>query len=39
MNFRHMPELGWRLGYPMSIGLMLLMGLALYTIFKKRGWL
>ena len=27
MNFVHMPELGWRYGYPMAIALMLLMGL------------
>jgi magnesium transporter len=39
MNFTHMPELDWPLGYPMAIGLMLLLGLILYTIFKKRGWL
>jgi len=39
MNFEVMPELGWTLGYPMAIGLMLLMGLALYAAFKRRGWL
>jgi magnesium transporter len=39
MNFTHMPELQWRYGYPMAIGLMLLMGLALYAVFKRRGWL
>jgi magnesium transporter len=39
MNFTHMPELNWPLGYPMAIGLMLLLGLILYVIFKKRGWL
>ncbi|MFI8103125.1 magnesium and cobalt transport protein CorA [Streptomyces sp. NPDC086023] len=39
MNFAHMPELGWRLGYP---GVLLLMGLTvwgLYRLFKRRGWL
>ncbi|GAA1905112.1 magnesium/cobalt transporter CorA [Nocardioides lentus] len=39
MNFEVMPELGWSLGYPMAIGLMLLMGLGLYAAFKRRGWL
>jgi magnesium transporter len=39
MNFTHMPELSWTLGYPMAIGLMLLMAFGLYLIFKKRGWL
>ncbi len=39
MNFRHMPELRWELGYP---GVMLLMAglcLTLYWNFKRRGWL
>ena len=31
MNFDHMPELGWPLGYPMAIGLMLAMGIVLYA--------
>jgi magnesium transporter len=39
MNFDHMPELGWQLGYPFSILLMLLLGVGLYAIFKRRGWL
>ncbi len=39
MNFDTMPELGWQLGYPMALGLMLVMGFALYLIFKRRGWL
>jgi magnesium Mg(2+) and cobalt Co(2+) transport protein (corA) len=39
MNFTHMPELDWTLGYPMAIVLMLLLGATLYTIFKRRGWL
>jgi magnesium transporter len=39
MNFTHMPELDWTLGYPMAIGLMLLSALVLFLLFKKRGWL
>ena len=39
MNFRFMPELHWPLGYPFAIGLMIVSGLVLYIIFKRRGWL
>jgi len=39
MNFTHMPELDWALGYPMAIGLMVLLALVLFLLFKKRGWL
>jgi magnesium transporter len=39
MNFQHMPELSWTYGYPMSIGLMALLMLLLYLVFKRRGWL
>jgi magnesium transporter len=39
MNFEDMPELGWPVGYPMAVGLMLLMAVGLYVVFKRRGWL
>jgi magnesium transporter len=39
MNFRHMPELDWTVGYPMSIGLMALIDGFLFTRFRKAGWL
>lgn len=39
MNFDEMPELHWALGYPMAIGLMLLLGLVLYAAFKHNDWL
>src|SRR4029450_10283208 len=39
MNFRHMPELEWYIGYPMSLVLMLLTALLLYRSFKRRDWL
>jgi len=32
-------ELGLQLGYPFSILLVLLLGVGLYAIFKRRGWL
>jgi magnesium transporter len=39
MNFRHMPELDWTLGYPITIALMALIDGWLWTRFKKAGWL
>jgi magnesium transporter len=39
MNFDHMPELHWALGYPFAVVLMMLGMLALYLLFKRRGWL
>jgi magnesium transporter len=39
MNFQHMPELDWRLGYPFSLLLMLLVSAAMYVAFWRRGWL
>ena len=39
MNFGHMPELQWKLGYPMAIGLMVVLGVGLYIIFRRRDWL
>ena len=39
MNFRHMPELGWMYGYPLSILAMLIACAGLYTGFKRSGWL
>ena len=39
MNFEIMPELDFRFGYPMAIGLMVLSGMAPYWYFKRKGWL
>jgi magnesium transporter len=39
MNFHNMPELQWTFGYPLALSLMALVSLALYLIFKRRGWL
>lgn len=39
MNFQHMPELGWQLGYPMALGIMLAAAVLPYAIFRWRGWL
>jgi magnesium transporter len=39
MNFDHMPELRWHYGYLYALGLMVLVSLVLYLVFKKRGWI
>jgi magnesium transporter len=39
MNFRHMPELGWLMGYPFALGLMAVSAGLLYRVFRRRGWL
>ncbi|MCC5838614.1 MAG: magnesium transporter CorA family protein [Opitutales bacterium] len=39
MNFEFMPELGWHLGYPFAIGLMILSAVLPYGFFKRKGWL
>jgi Mg2+ and Co2+ transporter CorA len=39
MNFTHMPELGWSWGYPGALGLMLVVGLVLAVLFRRKGWL
>lgn len=39
MNFEVMPELGWRLGYPFALALMIAMVATLYVLFRRRGWL
>src|SRR5688572_31101545 len=39
MNFQHMPELTWTLGYPLSIGLMAVIDVFLFVRFRRAGWL
>ncbi|GGV05859.1 magnesium and cobalt transport protein CorA [Streptomyces spectabilis] len=39
MNFDTMPELSWTFGYPFAIGLMGVVCVSLYFIFKRRDWL
>ena len=39
MNFDHMPELHWLLGYPLALALMAAVSISLYLVFKGRGWL
>ena len=39
MNFEHMPELGWRFGYPLVLALIAIACTALYWRFRRSGWL
>lgn len=39
MNFRHMPELGWRYGYFGALGLMLAVAVGMLVYFKRKKWL
>ena len=39
MNFEHMPELAWVLGYPLVLLLMLVVAAGLLLWFRRRGWL
>jgi magnesium transporter len=39
MNFRNMPELGWRYGYASALVVMGGSAFALYIMFKKKDWL
>jgi magnesium transporter len=39
MNFTHMPELSWKIGYPMALGMMVVLSFILYRVFRKRDWL
>lgn len=38
MNFRHMPELDWRWGYPLAILLMVVVSALLARMFQRRNW-
>ncbi|MBI4883442.1 MAG: magnesium transporter CorA family protein [Actinobacteria bacterium] len=39
MNFRHMPEVEWYLGYPFSLGMMAVLSFTLFRVFRRRDWL
>jgi magnesium transporter len=38
MNFQHMPELAWEKAYFVVLGVMSLVGLGLFLIFRRLGW-
>jgi magnesium transporter len=39
MNFKDMPELGWKYGYPLALGLMVGGAVLPYLYFKWKKWL
>ncbi|HET7686684.1 MAG TPA: magnesium/cobalt transporter CorA [Candidatus Limnocylindria bacterium] len=38
MNFDHMPELGWPLGYPLALGLMAAVMVGAFLYFRAHDW-
>lgn len=38
MNFKYMPELEWRIGYPIIMLLMIIIALGMVIYFKKKKW-
>ncbi|MBD1381498.1 magnesium transporter CorA family protein [Metabacillus arenae] len=38
MNFKHMPELDWKLGYLFSLSLIFISTFIIYFNLRKRGW-
>ena len=39
MNFEHMPELHWRVGYPLALATMVVAGALLHRSLRRAGWL
>ena len=39
MNFKNIPELSWRFGYPMIWGIMIILAVGMIFFFRKRKWL
>ncbi len=39
MNFEHMPELKWEWGYPLVIGMMVVIAIAMLGFFKRKKWM
>ena len=39
MNFKHMPELEWPLGYPLALVLMVIAAVMPYLFFRWKRWL
>jgi magnesium transporter len=39
MNFTHMPELDWTIGYPLALVVMAVVVVGLFRTFKRRHWL
>jgi magnesium transporter len=39
MNFDHMPELHWKYGYPLVLGVTIAMCVGIHRVLKRNGWL
>jgi magnesium transporter len=39
MNFVHMPELDWKLGYAWALGVMVALGAGLIVVFRRIDWI
>ncbi len=39
MNFKYMPELGWRLGYPVVIAVSVVIVIVCLVFFKRKKWM
>ena len=39
MNFKYMPELGWKYGYPLVLAVMLVIGIGMVVYFKRKKWM
>jgi magnesium transporter len=39
MNFEHMPELDWKLGYGWALSVMGVITIVGYTYFRRKDWL
>ena len=39
MNFKHMPELDWGIGYPLALVLMIVTAIIPFIYFRRKGWL
>lgn len=38
MNFEFMPELKWQYGYPLLLGVMIIIAMGMICFFRKKGW-
>jgi len=39
MNFKYMPELEWRWGYPLILMIMAFIGISMLVYFRRKKWL
>jgi magnesium transporter len=39
MNFKNIPELEWRFGYPTAVGLMIISFIIAVVYFKMKKWI